>query len=355
MENSSLYRNRDSFGSQQFVKGLYFYPKPINTYINKTNCNMIFEDLNYDPSYEAKLLFECFKNKSEQNIKNIINIIVYNSQYRLEKINDYFNDSIINDNNLNLWSIMENQYPKDFCSAVKYIINNQIISDCIDIFNTLKTKNYETLIQIICQSNPFRLKILRAYFNSLYNRDIDNYITEKKDHTDFLGEFSKKLLKGERNSNFEPNIQRCKKILNDVIENYGEDFETDNRDLMVKIFIDSSPSDIQYIIENFNIEQKEDFFNEICENFLKPELYLIKSLYHSLTHVEKYYSDEIKLYETNDPRFIRTIINCYRHGLMENVKNFYLKENKTNIEEKLKDNTSNEFNLLIKEFLRNGN
>ena len=164
-----------------------------------------------------------------------------------------------------------------------------------------------------------------------------------------------KLLKGERNSNYEPNIKRCKDILEKIKVQYGEDFEIENRDIIIDIFIDSSPSDIQYIIENFNLEQKEDFFNEICENFLKPELYLIKSLYHSLTNIEKYYSDEIKLYEANDPRFIRTIINCYRLGLMENVKNFYLKENKTNIEEKLKDNTSNEFNLLIKEFLGNGN
>jgi hypothetical protein len=352
MENSSLDRNRDSFGSQQFVKGLYFYPKPINTYINKTNCNTIFEDLNYDPLYEAKILFEGFKNKSEKNLKNIINIIVYNSQYRLEKINDYFNDSIINDNNLNLWSIMENQYPKDFCSAVKYIINNQIISDCIDIFNTLKTKNYETLIQIICQSNPFRLKILRTYFNSLYNRDIDNYITEKKDHTDFLGEFSKKLLKGERNSNFEPNIQRCKKILNDVIENYGEDFETDNRDLMVKIFIDSSPSDIQYIIDNYNKDDdNEDFFIENCDNFTNYELYLINSLYMSLINIEKYYASEINLYQPNDKRFIRSIINCYRHGLLENVKNCYQQEFKTYIDNKLNDSYSKEFNTLMKEII----
>lgn len=92
-------------------------------------------------------------------------------------------------------------------------------------------------------------------------------------------------------------------------------------------------------------------FIDNCDNFTNYELYLINSLYMSMINIEKYYAKEINLYQPKDNRFIRTIVNCYRHGLMENVKNYYQKEFKTNIENKLNGDNSNEFNILMKEII----
>ena len=353
MENSLLsYHNKGSFGSQQFVKGIYFYPKPLNSFNFQNDSNININDLQYDPSNDAQLLYECLENNSNENLNRIIQILVNYSQYQLEKLNEYFNNKYCNNGEKNLLLIFKNQYPEDFYNLVEYIINNQFISDCKDIFNTVKSKNYDTLSQIICQSNPFRLKILRAYFNNLYNKDFDNFIKEFKDRTNFIVELTIKLLKGERNSNYEPNIKRCTNILEKIKEQIGEDFEIENRDIIIEIFIDSSPSDIQYIIENYNKDDdNNDFFIDNCDNFTNYELYLINSLYMSMINIEKYYAKEINLYQPKDNRFIRTIVNCYRHGLMENVKNYYQKEFKTNIENKLNGDNSNEFNILMKEII----
>jgi hypothetical protein len=353
MENSLLsYHNKGSFGSQQFVKGIYFYPKPLNSFNFQNDSNININDLQYDPSNDAQLLYECLENNSNENLNRIIQILVNYSQYQLEKLNEYFNNKYCNNGEKNLLLIFKNQYPEDFYNLVEYIINNQFISDCKDIFNTVKSKNYDTLSQIICQSNPFRLKILRAYFNNLYNKDFDNFIKEFKDRTNFIVELTIKLLKGERNSNYEPNIKRCTNILEKIKEQFGEDFEIENRDIIIEIFIDSSPSDIQYIIENYNKDDdNNDFFIDNCDNFTNYELYLINSLYMSMINIEKYYAKEINLYQPKDNRFIRTIVNCYRHGLMENVKNYYQKEFKTNIENKLNGDNSNEFNILMKEII----
>ncbi len=353
MENLSLsYNNKGSFGSQQFVKGIYFYPKPLNSFNFKNDSNKNLNDLQYDPSNDADIFYKCIENKSDENIKTIIKILAYKSQYQLEKINEYFNHKYCNNDGKNLILILQNNYPEDFCNLVDYIINNQFISDCKDINKTVKIKKYDTLSQIICQSNPFRLKILRAYFNNLYNKDFDTFMKEFKDRTNFITELTIKLLKGERNSNYEPNIKRCKNILEKIKAQYGEDFEIENRDIIIEIFVDSSPSDIQYIMDEYKKEEgNDDFFMDNCDNFTNDESYLINSLYMSLINIEKYYASEINLYQPNDKRFIRSIINCYRHGLLENVKNCYQQEFKTYIDNKLNDSYSKEFNTLMKEII----
>ena len=77
MENSLLsYHNKGSFGSQQFVKGIYFYPKPLNSFNFQNDSNININDLQYDPSNDAQLLYECLENNSNENLNRIIQIFI---------------------------------------------------------------------------------------------------------------------------------------------------------------------------------------------------------------------------------------------------------------------------------------
>ena len=115
MENSLLsYHNKGSFGSQQFVKGIYVYPKPLNSFNFKNDSNININDLQYDPSKDADILYECLVHKSNENFNRIIKILVNNSQYQLEKLNEYFNNKYCNNGGKNLLLILKTNIQKIF-------------------------------------------------------------------------------------------------------------------------------------------------------------------------------------------------------------------------------------------------
>ena len=331
--------------------------KPIN--FNTIPVDEFIENYKYNQNNEILKFFGIKNFNNIENDSDLIKKYIDNKDYKelikfILKLDSYELE-MISKNNKNLFQ--ENDNSKLFY-FIKRFISNSILLDCEElneilnsIINDKKSKLIKS-IRIIIQ-NLENSKLFYFYFYNQYktnlNTLIDKSLHSPKDQSDLITDFLKTILITNRKHNKILDRKRNKLILNDIIDNSGEDFNLENRDLLKKWFIETSKDDFIYLHKK--IEKEIDHLDELFNNFNKEDKYLIDSLIYYIENKALYYCLEINDgINKKDPFvIIRSLVNIYKEKIVDKVIIIYKQLYEKDLIEIFKDDE--EYSFIINQLI----
>ena len=337
--------------NKDIIKPVYFNSNPVDEfsenykYNEKNEIFKFFGIKNFDFENDSNLIKKHLENK---DYKELIKIILKLDSYELKMI------SKLNKN------LLENNDSNKLFYFVKRFISNSILLDCeelYEILNSSKDKKNKLIksIRIIIQ-NLENNKLFYFYFYNKYkinlNTFLDKHLFSPKDQSNLIVDFLKSILISNRKNNIFLNREKNKQIFNGVVENSGEDFNLENRELLKIWFIETSKADFIYLHKKIEKELEENL-DELFNNFNKEDKYLIDSLIYYIENKGIYYCLEIKEGIKNNDSFVilRSLINIFKEKIFDEVNIIYKQLYEKDLIELFKNDE--EFSFIINELINN--
>jgi len=349
------------------LKSIKFKNKPskndFNNNKNKNNENnflisyLNFDDLNYTPIGDSKLVFDYL---SKKETENLINLLVKKSSFQLQKIKEFYNKNYFKPNDKNFLELTEkikNLYNNDFYLTIKILFENPFVFNC----NEIKTLDIKKIINIIITSSNSQIKLLKIYFKYLNNINLLDFIKNNlKDEIGLIKEILLFLIEKGRNSNSFINYLNCNKIIKYFINKCtnNDDYLNENREIMIDFLAKSSKNDLNYIKKTIENNINSTLIKKHFNNFNNNEIYLIETIFNFFENKYYYYAQQIytstKGLGTNDEQLIKNVINIHNLKISDLVKINFLKITKNeSLLENIKDDTSGDYYKLLKALIEN--
>ena len=170
----------------------------------------------------------------------------------------------------------------------------------------------QALTEILSTTPPYKFKEISEKYENKYNRSLEK---------DVIGDTSKAyqrllvaLIQGNRRENPYPNIKKIKEIVEELKVNDGEKLD---KDIFVKHFALSSPSEMVMILYYYEKQYKQSLMKFIEDNFGSDSRNLYKTLIDYNSNPAKYYA--MRLHTWNNKIIIRTFAKR-REIDFENIK-----------------------------------
>jgi len=295
----------------------------------------------YEPDDDVEKIKNSF---NEKNYDPIIEILCKRKNEQIQKIKNQYKSlygEVLNEK-------IEENFKDDLKNLLLSLSNEPIENDVDELFKSMDGlgTDDDTLTEILSTTPPYKFKEISEKYENKYNRSLEK---------DVIGDTSKAyqrllvaLIQGKRRENPYPNIKKIKEIVEELKVNDGEKLD---KDIFVKHFALSSPSEMVMILYYYEKQYKESLMKFIEDNFGSDSRNLYKTLIDYNSNPAKYYA--MRLHTWENKIIIRTFTKR-REIDLEDIKKEYKKLYGKELIEDLKYNIKGDFekaleNILLKD------
>ena len=265
------------------------------------------------------------KNKEIQDIKNR-----YSASYG-EMLDDKITDN----------------YKGNLKTLLLSLLKEPIDNDIDDLFSSMDGlgTDEDTLTEIIVTTPPYKFKEIAEKYEKKYSRKLED---------DIIGDTSNEyrrlliaIVQGNRRENPYPNINKIKEMVNELKVEEGEKLD---KDIFIKHFALSSPSEIIMLFYYYEKQYKQSLLEVIENSFGSDSFNLYKTLVDYYSNPSKYYATRLNTWK--DKIVIRTFSNR-REIDLDDIKKEYKKLYDKELIDDLKYNKKDEFGNALEFILLN--
>ena len=207
--------------------------------------------------------------------------------------------------------------------------------------------NEDTLIEIIGTRPSWMLKIIKEEYKKNYKIDLENDVIN--DTSGFFKNLLVCLLKCNRSENKNPDIEKCKKIVEELYNSEKKKIVTDEK-IIIKYFGNCSASELMTIAREYHRESGESLMKAIETGFSGENRKLIQTIFFANISPSEYFAtrinEAIEGYGTNAKILTRVIVT--RNEIdMNIIKEYYRLLFKKNLIDDIKSDTSGEYRKLL--------
>ena len=265
------------------------------------------------------------KNKEIQDIKNR-----YSASYG-EMLDDKITDN----------------YKGNLKTLLLSLLKEPIDNDIDDLFSSMDGlgTDEDTLTEIIVTTPPYKFKEIAEKYEKKYSRKLEDDI--KSDTSSEYRRLLIAIIQGNRRENPYPNIKKIKEMVNELKVEEGEKLD---KDIFIKHFALSSPSEIIMLFYYYEKQYKQSLLEVIENSFGSDSFNLYKTLVDYYSNPSKYYATRLNTWK--DKIVIRTFSNR-REIDLDDIKKEYKKLYDKELIEDLKYNKKDEFGNALEFILLN--
>jgi hypothetical protein len=265
------------------------------------------------------------KNKEIQDIKNR-----YSASYG-EMLDDKITDN----------------YKGNLKTLLLSLLKEPIDNDIDDLFSSMDGlgTDEDTLTEIIVTTPPYKFKEIAEKYEKKYSRKLEDDI--KSDTSSEYRRLLIAIIQGNRRENPYPNIKKIKEMVSELKVEEGEKLD---KDIFIKHFALSSPSEIIMLFYYYEKQYKQSLLEVIENSFGSDSFNLYKTLVDYYSNPSKYYATRLNTWK--DKIVIRTFSNR-REIDLDDIKKEYKKLYDKELIDDLKYNKKDEFGNALEFILLN--
>ena len=265
------------------------------------------------------------KNKEIQDIKNR-----YSASYG-EMLDDKITDN----------------YKGNLKTLLLSLLKEPIDNDIDDLFSSMDGlgTDEDTLTEIIVTTPPYKFKEIAEKYEKKYSRKLEDDI--KSDTSSEYRRLLIAIIQGNRRENPYPNIKKIKEMVSELKVEEGEKLD---KDIFIKHFALSSPSEIIMLFYYYEKQYKQSLLEVIENSFGSDSFNLYKTLVDYYSNPSKYYATRLNTWK--DKIVIRTFSNR-REIDLDDIKKEYKKLYNKELIDDLKYNKKDEFGNALEFILLN--
>ena len=265
------------------------------------------------------------KNKEIQDIKNR-----YSASYG-EMLDDKITDN----------------YKGNLKTLLLSLSKEPIDNDIDDLFSSMDGlgTDEDTLTEIIVTTPPYKFKEIAEKYEKKYSRKLEDDI--KSDTSSEYRRLLIAIIQGNRRENPYPNIKKIKEMVSELKVEEGEKLD---KDIFIKHFALSSPSEIIMLFYYYEKQYKQSLLEVIENSFGSDSFNLYKTLVDYYSNPSKYYATRLNTWK--DKIVIRTFSNR-REIDLDDIKKEYKKLYDKELIDDLKYNKKDEFGNALEFILLN--
>ena len=217
------------------------------------------------------------------------------------------------------------------------LLKEPIDNDIDDLFSSMDGlgTDEDTLTEIIVTTPPYKFKEIAEKYEKKYSRKLEDDI--KSDTSSEYRRLLIAIIQGNRRENPYPNIKKIKEMVNELKVEEGEKLD---KDIFIKHFALSSPSEIIMLFYYYEKQYKQSLLEVIENSFGSDSFNLYKTLVDYYSNPSKYYATRLNTWK--DKIVIRTFSNR-REIDLDDIKKEYKKLYDKELIDDLKYNKKDEF------------
>ena len=209
----------------------------------------------------------------------------------------------------------------------------------------------EVITEVLSFRTPERLNEVKAKFQEKYGKDL---VAEIKSETS--GDYQKTvmlMLEHDRNKNNNPDLEKCKKIAEELY-NAGENKFGTNESVFIKYFTSLSAKELQLVSKEYHKNYKKNIVQVIENEFSGILKNLFKNILYGLYNPAEYYAR--KIYEavdgigTADEQLIRCIVTRCEIDI-KLIKRYFKQIFKKDMVQRIKENCSSKYQKLLESIM----
>ena len=207
--------------------------------------------------------------------------------------------------------------------------------------------NEDTLIEIIGTRPSWMLKIIKEEYKKNYKIDLENDVID--DTSGFFKNLLVCLLQCNRNENKNPDIEKCKKIVEELYNSEKKKLVTDEK-IIINYFGNCSGSELMTIAREYHRESGNSLMKDIEKGFSGDIRKLIQTIIFANISPSEYFAtrinEAIKGFGTNAKILTRVVVT--RNEIdMNIIKEYYKLLFNKNLIDDIKSDTSGEYRKLL--------
>ena len=203
-----------------------------------------------------------------------------------------------------LEDIIKEKFKNNLQTLLVYLLKEPIDNQIHDLFKSMDGlgTDDDTLIEIIATTPPHKFKEISEKYEIKYQHKLEEDI--KGDTSNAYQRLLIAIVQGNRRENPYPNIGKIKEIVKELKVEEGEKLD---KDIFVKHFALSSPSEIIMIFYYYEKQYKQSLLKFIEDSFGNDSVNLYKTLIDYYSNPSKYFAK--RLHTWDDKIVIRTFSN----------------------------------------------
>ena len=294
----------------------------------------------YDPDDDVEKIHNAF----EENKYDIITEIL--CKRKIKEIQDIKNRYSASYGEMLDDKITDN-YKGNLKTLLLSLLKEPIDNDIDDLFSSMDGlgTDEDTLTEIIVTTPPYKFKEIAEKYEKKYSRKLEDDI--KSDTSSEYRRLLIAIIQGNRRENPYPNIKKIKEMVNELKVEEGEKLD---KDIFVKHFALSSPSEIVMMSYYYKKLYKQSLLELIEKSFGSDSFNLYKTLVDYYSNPSKYYATRLNTWK--DKIVIRTFSNR-REIDLDDIKKEYKKLYDKELIDDLKYNKKDEFGNALEFILLN--
>ena len=276
--------------------------------------------MSFDASDYAKQLYEIIHQKPKDDNKLIKLVTSRTKDERLKIRSEY--ESIYN---TDLIKEIQDNYKFNFKEVLVGLFYSPIDYDCYHSLKAVKGLGTDemALIEILTTRTKEDIKNMISRYKEMYpGRDM---IADIKDDTS--GNFwniLNSLLEGKRSDNKNPDMEECKKIVEDLLQPATN--KQNHVEKYIKVFTEKSKEEIEMIGKIYHKMTQSNILHDIQKNFSGDTKNALVGIIYGMLSPPEYFAkliyEAIKGLGTNDTTLIRVLITRDEID-MPSIKQYY--------------------------------
>ena len=294
----------------------------------------------YDPDDDVEKIHNAF----EENKYDIITEIL--CKRKIKEIQDIKNRYSASYGEMLDDKITDN-YKGNLKTLLLSLLKEPIDNDIDDLFSSMDGlgTDEDTLTEIIVTTPPYKFKEIAEKYEKKYSRKLEDDI--KSDTSSEYRRLLIAIIQGNRRENPYPNIKKIKEMVSELKVEEGEKLD---KDIFIKHFALSSPSEIIMLFYYYEKQYKQSLLEVIENSFGSDSFNLYKTLVDYYSNPSKYYATRLNTWK--DKIVIRTFSNR-REIDLDDIKKEYKKLYDKELIDDLKYNKKDEFGNALEFILLN--
>ena len=293
-------------------------------------------------SDEVDQLEKAIKGKDESAVTNIT--LNHTNKERLKLREDYkkkFERDLLTD--------IEKYMKSDLQVALLALYKDPIEYDADLLYNAMKGigSDKDVIAEIICFRDFDTMNKIKEKFKEKYKKDL---VSEIKSETS--GDFQKIvmiLLEKERSKNTEPDLEKCKKIAEELYKAGEKKIGTDES-VFIKYFTTLSADELALVGKEYHKNYKKNIVHVIESEFGGNDKKLLIKILYGLISPSEYFArkinDSVEGVGTADKQLIRCIVSRCEID-MKLIRRYFKQIYKKDMIERVKEDIGGEYQKLL--------
>lgn len=297
-------------------------------------------------SDELEQLEKALKSKNESTMTTIT---LKHSNTQRVKLREKYKTKVGKD----LIDDIEKYMSGDFENALSALYKDPIEYDSYLLYKAMKGigSDKDVIAEIVCFRNFDTLNKIKVKFKEMYKKDL---ISEIKSETS--GDFQKivlNLLQNPRNKNSSPNLEKCKKIAEELY-NSGENKIGTNESVFINYFTNLSPEELQLVSKEYHKNYNKNIVQVIKSEFSGNDQKILLNILYGLYNASEYFArkifDSVDGLGTADDQLIRCIVSRCEVD-MKMIKKYFKQIYNKDMIERVNEDTGGEYSKLLEGLL----